>query len=320
MSERRERADEHRATNPVADQQAGDEQALRDDVGAVVVARDALAATGPDTVSFLQGQLSQDLEAQAVGATAWSLVLSPQGKVDALVRLTRRAYDEIVVDVDTGHGDDLRARLERFKLRVRCEIEPVPWGAVALRGPRSGAVAAALDPSVRQAPAGWAGIEAIDLVGPDVEVPDGVRACGPAAYEVLRIEAGWPLMGAELTERTIPAEAGIVDRTVSFTKGCFTGQELVARIDSRGGNVPRRLRALVLPGAELPPAGAEVHLRGEADGKAIGAVTSSAHSATRRAAVAAAYLRRDTELPADVQVSWDGGTVDGRAAAVPLDA
>ena len=96
---------------------------------------------------------------------------------------------------------------------------------------------------------------------------------GPEAYERYRIAHGVPAMGAELTDDTIPAEAGqwLIDASVSFTKGCYTGQELVARIDSRGGNVPRPVRLLVVDG-EFPVApGAEIR----ADGQPVGTVTSA---------------------------------------------
>src|SRR5271157_4775990 len=79
-------------------------------------------------------------------------------------------------------------------------------------------------------------------------MPFGATPVDAAAYEAVRVEAGFPRHGDELDERTIPAEAGLVEASVSFTKGCYTGQELVARIDSRGSNVPRRLRGLLLSG------------------------------------------------------------------------
>ena len=78
-------------------------------------------------------------------------------------------------------------------------------------------------------------------------LPEGVVACGAEAVEACRIVSGIPAMGTELTAKTIAAEAGLVERTVSFTKGCYTGQELVARIDARGSNVPRRLVGVVAP-------------------------------------------------------------------------
>nr|MBA2625087.1 hypothetical protein [Acidimicrobiia bacterium] len=114
---------------------------LRDDVGAVLLPRDVLAVRGPDAVTFLQGQLAQDVAALAHGASADSLLLQPTGKVDALLRITRTGEEEVVLDVDGGHGDAVAARLARFRLRVKADIEPLPWRCVALRGPRAHDVA-----------------------------------------------------------------------------------------------------------------------------------------------------------------------------------
>jgi folate-binding protein YgfZ len=121
-------------------------------------------------------------------------------------------------------------------------------------------------------------------------------------------------MGREIDDKTIPAETGVVDRAVSFTKGCFTGQELVARIDSRGGNVPRHLRGVVVGTNVVPPAGATV----EAEGKDVGVLTSVAESLERRAPVALAYVRRAIEPPADVTLRWDGGSAPARVEELPL--
>jgi folate-binding Fe-S cluster repair protein YgfZ len=104
-----------------------------------------------------------------------------------------------------------------------------------------------------------------------------------------------------------------VERAVSFTKGCFVGQELVARIDSRGGNVPRRLRGLVVAGDAVPPAGAEV----VAGDREVGRVTSAARSPVR-GPVALAYLGRAVEVPATVAVRWDGGEASAEARSLPL--
>jgi len=122
-------------------------------------------------------------------------------------------------------------------------------------------------------------------------------------------------MGRELDERTIPAEAGIVDVTVSFTKGCYTGQELVARIDSRGGNVSRRLRGLVFAADDpVPPPGAAVW---HAD-KQVGALTSVSRSPGSGAPVALAYVGRAVSPPEDVDVVWEGTSVRARVETLPL--
>jgi tRNA-modifying protein YgfZ len=213
-----------------------------------MIERDVVVVEGQDAESFLQGQLSQDVAALAVGEEALSFLLQPQGKVDALLRVRRDGGERFLLDVDAGFGQAVVDRLSRFKLRVKCEITlagveslPEPWGTGS------------------------------------------------------RLAAGWPAMGRELDDKTIPGETGLVDRAVSFTKGCYTGQELVARIDSRGGNVPRHLRRLTL--ASSAPEGAAV----EVDGKERGRLTSV------EGAEALAYVQRDVVPPADVEVVWDGG-------------
>jgi folate-binding protein YgfZ len=290
-------------------------------LGAALIARDVVRVSGPDAIAYLQGQLSQDVEDLDVGATTWSFVLQPAGKVDAWVRVTRTGGDAVVLDVDGGAGEALTARLRRFLLRTKAEVEQLDWRCVALRGPGAEVAAskAAVESELR-VPAGWPAVEGVDLFGPDVALPPDVAAADADAYEAQRLTAGVPAMGAELTERTIPAEAGqwLVDVSVDFTKGCFTGQELVARIDSRGGNVPRRLRGLVLDGpAPVPPGAGVVRADAEAE-QVVGEVTSSIYSPALGAAVALAYVGRAVEPPADVEVVWPGGQRTAEVRTLPL--
>jgi folate-binding protein YgfZ len=252
--------------------------------------RDFVRVAGPDAEAFLQGQLSQDVTA---ATRAWSFLLQPSGKVDALVRLHRIAADEFVLETDSGWGDHVRARLQKFLLRTKAEIAPLPeWRCLTVRGVDGD------DP--------LPGLPGSDAVGPapDVKEPDGVSQGTDDEWERLRIMAGVPRMGAELTEATIPAEAGQwwIERTVSFTKGCYTGQELVARIDSRGGHVPRPIRGVRLDGTASPGA-AVVH-----DGKDVGVLTSVSGD------VGLAPVSRAVEPGTDVAV--DG--VPARIEALPL--
>ncbi|MDP1805888.1 MAG: glycine cleavage T C-terminal barrel domain-containing protein, partial [Acidimicrobiales bacterium] len=240
-------------------------------------------------------------------ASTWALLLQPQGKVTAFLRVLRVGEEEFVLETDAGFGPAVIERLNRFKLRVKCELEPLAWRCLAVRGPKAHELVP--DGVV----ADWPGLPGRDLVGESPAAPAGVTECGMDAYEAVRIEAGIPVMGRELDEGTIPAEAGVVDMSVSFTKGCYTGQELVARIDSRGGNVPRRLRGLVL--SEGPaPVGATV----QADGKEVGKLTSVAFSPGLNATVALAYVGRAVEPPAEAVVEWDGGSSLARVEALPL--
>ncbi len=286
--------------------------ALRHAAGVVDLARDVVRVVGPDATSFLQGQLSQDVAVLATGASAWSLLLAPQGKVVTLLRVTREADDSWLIDTDGGWGEAMVERLQRFKLRVKCDLEPLTWRCVALRGPKAHDVAS--DGSGLAVDADWPGLAGVDLLGESPSSPLGVVACPVDAYEAHRIECGIPVMGSELDERTIPAEAGVVDATVSFTKGCYTGQELVARIDSRGGNVPRRLRGLIVADDVVPPVGAAVR----SDDKQVGTLTSVARSLELGASVALAYVGRAVSPPADVDIAWEGGSARARVEALPL--
>ena len=288
-------------------------ECLRTAAGAVEVPRDFLRVSGPDAVSWLQGQLSQDVAKLAVGSSADSLLLQPQGKVDAFVRVTRTDADALVLDVDAGHGEAVADRLKRFKIRIKAEIEPLDWRCLALRGPDVHTWASGASGGIL-VDADWPGLPGVDVLGAAPVPPPGVRPCGLEAWAVVRIAAGIPAMGAELTERTIPAEAGIVERSVSFTKGCYTGQELVARIDSRGGNVPRHLRGVVVEGDGVPPVGAAVVV----DGKEVGTLTSVAPGGGS-AVVALAYVRRDVTPPAEAEVRWDGGSAPAAVRMLPLD-
>lgn len=286
------------------------------------VARDVVQVSGPDAMSFLQGQLSQDLAALEIGDSAFSLLLQPQGKVDAYLRLTRAGEDQYLIDVDSGWAQVVVDRLERFKLRVKCSIEVLDnWLSIALRGLPSIDLGEwsrtqhiwVVIPELSQG-------EGVDLLGRRDDLTaaldaladsegsgHGLTALDPSDYEAMRIESGVPRMGAELTTSTIPGEAGIVERAVSFTKGCYTGQELVARVDSRGNKVPRLLRLVVIEGdagdgaSEIRP-GCRVLVGGAEAGR----LTSAAWSRHRAAIVALAYVRREIEVPCEANVESVG--------------
>ncbi len=279
---------------------------LRTTLGAAPIERDIVRVHGPEAIEFLQGQLSQDVQSLGVGDTARALLLQPTGKVDAWLRATRIADDEVELDVDGGFGDAVRSRLARFKLRTKVELQVSTRSGHAVRGP--GAAELVTDAAL---PAGWPGVEGVDLL--DGPLPSGVVLVDPSALEALRIECGVPAMGAELTEGTIPAEAGqwLVDASVSFTKGCYTGQELVARIDSRGGKVPRPVRGILLEGDPVPPPAVVT-----VGGKEVGTVTSSARSAVL-GGIALAPLARGVEDGASVELRAPDGTA-GTGTVTPL--
>ena len=285
---------------------------LRTTLGAVPIRRDVVRAQGPDAVAFLQGQLSQDVEGLAIDSSARSLLLQPTGKVDAWVRVTRLGDHELLLDVEAGFGEAVHARLRRFNLRTDAELAVEAWSGLALRGP--GAEDVDVPAGALGLPAGWPGVEGVDLLSRGEIALSGVALAGAADLEVLRIECGVPAMGAELTDATIPAEAGdwLIASSVSFTKGCYTGQELVARVDSRGGNVPRPVRGLVLSDGPAP-VGAEIDL----DGKPIGRVTSSAVS-PRHGPIALAAIARAAAIGDRVELRWPEGRSRATIVELPL--
>jgi folate-binding protein YgfZ len=303
---------------------------LEHDGGWFEIERDVVSVTGPDAGRYLQGQLSQDVVAM-VGNSTWSLLLQPTGKVDAWFRVSRRSDVDYVIDVDAGFGDAVVARLRRFLLRTKADVtEPERRRFTAVRRPASHVVLDAEAEAREQGapdrvggPAvgpGVAGVDTMLVAGPKV-IDSGGKGEGPAAssrsYERYRIAHGVPAMGAELTPDTIPGEAGqwLIDASVSFTKGCYTGQELVARIDSRGGNVPRPIRLLRVDGATTPLVGGEIR-SGEA---VVGHVTSATPwLAPHQPALALAPVARSVEMGATVEVQTETGAAVATVVEPPF--
>ncbi len=274
------------------DRLADDRETLIQGVGAVRHRRDIVRVFGADAESFLQTQITQDVSNMSPGESRWSFILDPRGRVDAFVRVWGRFGDsEILLDVDEGTGQRVINRLNRFRIRTKVELESFSWDYVALRGPDSRTAAERFH-SELMAKSQWHGASGVDLLGPSVEIPEGVAEVGEEAFELLRIESGWPSTSNECSELVdpapIPGELGesVVALAVSFTKGCYTGQELVVRTHSRGNNTPRRLRHLEI--VDEAPTGhgdgegevefGQIGLGGTiwVDGEARGTVTSLA--------------------------------------------
>ena len=262
---------------------------------AAPVERDLVVVHGPDATSFLQSLVSQDLEPIPVGASARSLLLQPQGKLLVDFYVHRAGEDEWWCVCEGGFGGVLADGFNRFKIRVKADVEERPIAALAVRGlappPDTG-------PGLAVVQVAWGGHAAFDLLGTPGEIDAardqlGLPVVDSDAYERARVEAGVPRLGTDLDDKTIPQEAGLERDAVSFTKGCFVGQELVCRIDTRG-HVNRHLRRVRSLSGTALGAGAEVVL---AD-KTVGTVTSAAGD------IGLAMLRREVE--AGVEVSVDG--------------
>lgn len=276
--------------------------------------RDVMVVRGPDTITYLQGQLSSDVETLDPGQSSLALLLQPTGKTDSLVRIWRTGEHVVVLDTDAGAGDAVEARLRRFMLRTDATIERLEWECVAVRGP--GVVGPGGAPSFDVDATGaelvglgmWPGVDGIDLLGPSVSLPEGIDPVDAATIEAMRIRAGWPAVGAEIAEDTIPAEIGpwLITAAVSFTKGCYVGQELTARIDSRGGNVPRHLRSLEVPAGEPVAAGSQIVVTGDESAGSVGTVTSVAPDPSTGTTVALGFVKRNVADDAPLGVAPPG--------------
>ncbi len=327
-----------------------DYEALRNACGARRGRCSLIDACGPDAEGFLQGQLSADVSALEVGGSARTLLLHPDGKLHSVLSVHRVAEQRYWLVAPAEGGRRALERLERFKLRTDCEMRLDEVETLMVLGPQApppppaeeasaptasappaedgGAPAppAAPPPPAEdgEAPAAvcaelhWGSVSGWEMIGEVGEGGQALRECAAEAFEALRVEMGVPAEG-EFQEGMIPAESGVVAETVSFTKGCFVGQELVARIDSRGGNVPRNLRGVLITGAGAepspPPAGAALVL---ADGSKVGELTSVSYSPALGRTAALAYVRRKVVPPAQVEVRWDGGSAQAEIRTLPL--
>jgi folate-binding protein YgfZ len=266
-----------------------------------------VVVSGDDATTFLQSLVSQDLDAIADGESARSLLLTPHGKLGLLFRATRLG-EEWWLDLDAAFGPMLAETLTRYRIRVKADItdRTEATGLVSVIG--------AIDQptSMLSIPTQWGDQTGTDFLGPLSEAHQTfehfareLQVWNTDRMEAFRIEMGVPRMGLDLDEKTIPQEAFLDVDAVSFTKGCFLGQELVARIDSRG-HVNRYLRRLRVDGTSVPPHGATV----VAGDKEVGGVTSAAAVPGEDRVVALAMVRREVEPPADVTLRWDGGETE----------
>jgi folate-binding protein YgfZ len=243
----------------------------------VDVPRDVISLIGPHALDYLHSQVSQEVRTMDVGDSRWTLLLEPNGRVDVLARLWRTGEEAFVLDTDAGFGDELTARLARFKIRVKADIEPLDWTCITVVG-------AAVDHGV----VGWWTRDG-DLLGEAVAPPADIRGGSLAELEAARVGAGWPAMGREIVPgEMIPAETGVVPVAVDFKKGCYPGQELVERMESRGADAPRRLRILAV-GTDVPADASAGDPIVTADGTEVGRITSVAGG------FALGYVRRNVE-------------------------
>jgi folate-binding protein YgfZ len=235
--------------------------------------RGYVAVTGPEAGDFLERMVSNEVVTLEPGEARQALLLTPKSRIVAPLRVVREGDRGFLLITESGLADTVASTLTRARFAAKCEIEVKPYRGYLRLGPGDG---------FRNDDYGVEAWESWD--------EDERDAADPAGLEPLRIEAGTPAWGKELDETILPAEAGLDETHVSFTKGCYPGQEPIARLHYRGH--PNR-RLCVLEVAEASPDD-EIVL-GE---RAVGRVTSAVPGR------ALGYIRR--EVPDDAALKIGG--------------
>ena len=278
--------------------------------------RECVRLTGEDRASFLHGMVTQDVKGLAPGATAYTTLVTVKGAMVADGRLVRRE-DDLLLDVEPGAGARVREFLDKYLISEDAELHDATAELALLRllGPHAsellgrvlGESAAPLAPHTTRSVtlagtpvlllgAQGHGLPQVDLLVPRAALEAvwtaltgaGAKPLGFEALELLRVEAGVPRFGQDLVETTIPLEANLA-HAISYNKGCYIGQEVIARATFRG-HMNRTLAGLLLGDAEAPK-GTEL-LR---EGKKVGYLTSVVRSPRLGQWVALGYVRREVE-------------------------
>jgi len=307
--------------------------------------RGRLDVTGPDRAKFLHNLTTNDVKRLAVNQGQEAFVTSLQGKTLGYVILLA-CEDTIVLRTDAGALPGLLPHLQKYGVFDDVTLKDAGAGTFEhhLAGPNSEELVRRLGATlpeprdlghclsrigdmslrvIREAPTGRPGLTLIGPADSRAVVSDRLRTEGTslgiaegdaATFETARIEAGTPCFGKDVTPDNLPQELGRDGRAISFVKGCYLGQETVARIDALG-HVNKLLKGLLLPPGQLPAAGTPI----ESGGKNAGTITSATDSPGWSHPIALAFVRTaHTGAGAEVQVPLDNETVTAIVADLPM--
>jgi folate-binding protein YgfZ len=294
---------------------------LREECGLLERERGAIDILGPDGPEYLQGQLTNDVEALGVGEGQYAALLDRKGHMQSDLRVLRVGDAAILLDTEPQTKDAALRHLTMYSIGRDVQVgdATAERAFISLIGPRAAEIAGT--PPLPEFANEATKLASVDVVA--VGTRDGIDILFPAAererviaaltdagavevsseaVEILRVEAGVPRFGAEMDAGTMPAEASIVDDAVSFTKGCYIGQETVARLHYKG-KPNKHLRGLRLSAAAAP--GAALRLGDKEVGTLGGAVVSPAHGP-----IGLAIVRREAEPGVQLFVGEDGVTAE----------
>ena len=238
--------------------------------------RDFVGVRGPDAASYLQAMVSNDVEALGPGESCEALLLTAKARIIAPLVVHRRGVDDFLLLTEPGLGPQVRSVLLRSRFAAKCEIVLEEHRSLVVLGGEEGI------------PTAEYGVAAVEVLDEPLQVN-----VSDEELERLRVRAGTPRYGREIDDRVLPAEAGLDRTAVSFEKGCYPGQEPVARQHYRG-RVNRSLRVLEIEGSELPEYDAEL----AHDGQVVGRVTSAVPDDGR--VIALGYVR--VHVPREVSL------------------
>jgi folate-binding protein YgfZ len=303
-----------------ADRFDADYQTLTSSAGVVDLSNDRsrVELLGPDRVAFLQNFCTNDIRGLPEDRACEAFLLNAKGHVLFYVNVWA-GRESLIVEAGAGRGEALVKHLDKYLIREKVTLHDrsAEWGELLVVGPRAEEQVRDLPPGLSGFPSSWTAMPNQVVVGPRHELDDwrsrvvaaGVRACGVAALEALRIEARFPIDGIDVTEKNLAQEVDRIEQTISFKKGCYLGQETVARLDALG-HVNKTLVGLTFSEAgreRVPPAGLEL----TAGGQAVGQVTSSAFSPRLGTAVALGYVKQGHNMPGTRLDSSHGPVVVG---------
>lgn len=288
--------------------------------------RFSLTVSGPEATDYLQGQVTNDVELEA-GSGCYAALLDRKGHLQADMRVLCPTPDEFWIDTERATGPRLLKHLKTYKIGREVEVATAERSIVSLIGPGSfEAAGTAPGDEYSSIATTIAGVEilvvatdlGLDLISPAESSPAvcaelktrGAISVSGEAVEILRVETGRPRFGHDMTEASMPAEAGIVTRSVDFNKGCYIGQEPVARLHYRG-RPNRHLRGLKF----MSPveAGSTVRL-GERELGSIGTAVLSPASGQ----IGLAILRKEAEPGTTVTVESVQGQVEAEVVELPF--
>ncbi|HXB57468.1 MAG TPA: glycine cleavage T C-terminal barrel domain-containing protein [Vicinamibacteria bacterium] len=294
--------------------------------------RGVLEVTGPQRQKFLQGMLSNDVLGRAPGTGCLAALLTVKGHIQALMRVLVTP-EAVLLEMPQDRLSLVERTLEHYRVAAPVRFRARPTAVLGLLGPRAREALRDAGIEVPDLPPeshvsgqlGGLGVlvaRASDLPSGFVVhvAPDGAALVREAlahrahrlereALDALRVEGGCAWYGPDVTEENLLHEAGLVDSHHSFTKGCYIGQEVIARLDARGGNVNKKLRGLRLSAAVR--AGTPIL----AAGKDVGRVTTAAVS-PRFGPIALAYLHRDQATPG---TTLDAAGATATVVALPME-